>query len=125
MANNENFKPLGNLAIDPGECMGKRLCVRLARGVNLEVEKIGKDKYLTHVASQPKSREEEILMIEGLGVCPFGAGTINGDSTHPAFREHARATIADPKMVENAYALLKETKKPDTETDSITEKQLS
>ena len=46
-------------------------------------------------------------MIEGLGICPFAAGTIDGNSTHPAFREQARASLADPTYVDRAYAAIK------------------
>ncbi len=114
MANSENFKPVGTFSIDAQDCMGKRMCVALARGVNLKVEKIDDKKYLTHVVAQPTTREEEVLMIEGLGICPFGAGKINGDSTHPAFREQARAVIDDPSFVDRAYTVIKESKKPDS-----------
>ena len=106
MANSENFKPVGQFSIDPNECMGLRMCVRAGRGVNLKVSKVGERDHKTSVTGQPKTPEEQILMIEGLGICPFAAGTIDGNSTHPAFREQARASLADPTYVDRAYAAI-------------------
>lgn len=104
MSKIERFKPVGEFSIDRGDCHGLKMCVILAHGTNLKVRKKDDKWEYTEVVEQPRTQAEQTLMIEGLAICPFEAGRINGDPHHAAFGRHDVAKKANPKLVEEAFA---------------------